>query len=406
MARRIVRVGTRPTAPMVRCIGKAGILRTVLTGPPIGKVAIPPTAPMAPPIAVQETPFTAPMVRRAGHMGTPRPVINTPIVSIYGVLQDSNDHVMRAGNRRGGALGAFLVAAMLSVISFAPRMVSAGITISGREADNASACSSDLPRFELGARAFLDLAKASSDPRAYGRCMINIRFTGEINRESMTLLRDVLNISFQQVKALGVGLSLDSPGGDVAEALETANFIRHKQYTRVIATVPKNADCFSSCVFLLAGSYKRLVLGRVGIHRPYFTAQRARELGYSDTKKAYDDIGGKLTMFVRAANLSDKLVLDMWQTPSHRVKILTDTELQEYGLLDDDAVLVELENAKIREACGNDAPAYREDFEQNVFSPCIENNRVDASCMQERVRVHPYCSCWTKLNPKMALVCQ
>ena len=60
--------------------------------------------------------------------------------------------------------------------------------------------------------------------------------------------------------------------------------------------VTADSYCNSSCVFVLAGGMK-VLNGNVGIHRPYFTEQKARSMGYVDVKHAYDSIYEQLVAF-------------------------------------------------------------------------------------------------------------
>ena len=70
---------------------------------------------------------------------------------------------------------------------------------------------------------------------------------------------------------MSLWVTLNSPGGDVIEALRIGRLIRQKfMYTRVTS----EAECASACVFVLQAGVLRVaaVGASVGVHRPKFDA--------------------------------------------------------------------------------------------------------------------------------------
>lgn len=65
------------------------------------------------------------------------------------------------------------------------------------------------------------------------------------------------------------GFVLNSPGGEVGEALEIGRMLRA---TELPVGVPANAICFSACPYILAGGLEREVSRKasVGVHQHYF----------------------------------------------------------------------------------------------------------------------------------------
>lgn len=65
------------------------------------------------------------------------------------------------------------------------------------------------------------------------------------------------------------GFLLNSPGGEVQEALEIGRKLRE---TGLSVTVPTNAICLSACPYMLAGGEERIVSrsATVGVHQHYF----------------------------------------------------------------------------------------------------------------------------------------
>jgi hypothetical protein len=260
-------------------------------------------------------------------------------------------------------------------------------------------------RQSMSAESFL--AQTRSGTRSgLGTCPISIFFSGEITAPSAGELKALLDAAVRGVRAGLVLVNLNSEGGDVWEALSLAEHIRAKDYRFVVMNVTADSHCNSSCVFVLAGGMKRIVTGNVGIHRPYFTEQKARSMGYVDVKHAYDSIYEQLVAFFRKVNVSDRLAADMWQVPSHKIKVLTTAELDAYGLSRDDAVLTEMENSDLRTACGDDAPRWREDYFEKVLTPCLDSNSVlSTECVNRRGSRHPYCRCMLEANPRSGYIC-
>ena len=122
-----------------------------------------------------------------------------------------------------------------------------------------------------------------------------------------------------------------------------------------LASVDPGDKCYSACVFILAGSYRRLVGGSVGIHRPYFIGDEYLQMGYTNLQQAYDGLYEQLSALFKQWNLSRLLIDDLFVVPSSELHVLTDRELSAYGLNSDDRVLDEEWNAKVRASCGEAA---------------------------------------------------
>jgi hypothetical protein len=155
---------------------------------------------------------------------------------------------------------------------------------------------------------------------------------------------------------------LNTGGGSVIAAIAMAKAIRGSLVMRRAGStvIALGDSCYSACVIVLAGSYRRDVFGRVGIHRPYFVGDEYTQMGYHNLKQAYDGLYEKLSALFKQWNLSRSFVDDMFAVPSTDVHILTDRELSAYGLNKDDWVLTEEFNVLVRNACGDQALAKSE----------------------------------------------
>jgi len=124
---------------------------------------------------------------------------------------------------------------------------------------------------------------------------------------------------------------LESKGGDVSTAIEIGRIVRRDGGN---TTVQKDAQCLSSCVFILAGGVMRYVGGQVGIHRPFDPTDAATTP--EQQKRKYDQIEKDAKRFLKDVNIPPELYDHMFRVPSDSIRYLTADELQRYGLNEDD----------------------------------------------------------------------
>lgn len=100
------------------------------------------------------------------------------------------------------------------------------------------------------------------------------------------------------------------------------------------AAVPSNGKCFSSCVFLLAGATGGYVAGPVGIHRPY--APHDVNTTAAGQRQWYQGLEKEAKAFPKDVNVPQEIYDHMIRIPPERMTLLSRTELQRYGLSEDD----------------------------------------------------------------------
>lgn len=83
-------------------------------------------------------------------------------------------------------------------------------------------------------------------------------------------------------------LVLDSEGGDVEAGLALGRMMRD---LGIYGAVPEDAECLSSCALALFGAQERILLGAVGLHRPYYwvSAGAAQPTG-AEIQAMYDEV--------------------------------------------------------------------------------------------------------------------
>ena len=148
---------------------------------------------------------------------------------------------------------------------------------------------------------------------------------------------------------------LNSAGGDVATALKIG---RHLRKTGVKAIIGGADSCMSSCVFILAGAQRRMVIGRVGIHRPYFPNDST--LDANAQQSTYAKLGAMAKSYLREMNIPESLWEQMMRIPGEKVRLLSQSELQDAGLGEDDPYSNEAESALAAKSLGLSKQQYLE----------------------------------------------
>lgn len=129
-----------------------------------------------------------------------------------------------------------------------------------------------------------------------------------------------------------VEVYLNSPGGEVKAAIQIGRALRS---ARAAAHVFAEAQCGSSCVFLLAGATRRIVEGAVAIHRPTVFDADLRPVAQSELE--YGALVGEIQAFFEFTSTPARLLEAMMAIPPEDPKYLTARELVDFGLADSEA---------------------------------------------------------------------
>lgn len=125
---------------------------------------------------------------------------------------------------------------------------------------------------------------------------------------------------------------LNSPGGDVAAAMEIGRIVRDGEMT---AAVDEDGSCASACVLILASGIRRVIAGTVIIHRPDM-AQAAQSGGLADADNWDTATRDRIADYLREMNIPTSLADDMMAVPPERGKSLSESDLALYMLTNDD----------------------------------------------------------------------
>ncbi len=124
----------------------------------------------------------------------------------------------------------------------------------------------------------------------------------------------------------GVRYEINSPGGDVASAMEIGRILRKE---RAHLFVADGGVCVSACVLVLAGAVERYAgEGTVGIHRPFVETSPEHQVSADQVKAEYPRMLTDLRAYLREMNVSERLADDMLAVDPEEVRVLTKAELR------------------------------------------------------------------------------
>jgi len=127
----------------------------------------------------------------------------------------------------------------------------------------------------------------------------------------------------------GGAIALNSPGGDVKAAMELGRLLRRENRDAFVGPA-KSAVCASACVLTLAGAPSKIIMGKVGIHRPYVPDDKISDP--TGQKLRYEALEIEIKSYLREMNVNPQLFDDMMRIPPSNVRYLTKVELERYGL--------------------------------------------------------------------------
>ncbi len=161
--------------------------------------------------------------------------------------------------------------------------------------------------------------------------MAVITIHGEITAETTAKVKNAIDNNFNHPKCLGISyreLFIDSSGGSVDEAMQIGHLLRENEF---VVSVRKPDRCFSSCVLILASGIRRNAFGRIGIHRPYLE-YLANGKTIEEIRKIRIQINSRISRYLDAMEVSQKLLDDMMSIEPERIKVLSLAELENYRL--------------------------------------------------------------------------
>lgn len=185
-----------------------------------------------------------------------------------------------------------------------------------------------------------------------GRCTVDIR--GPIDAALAIRSREIVNFFAKPECRSGVGtlhrwVRLHSPGGDINAAMRIGEMIRQAEVTTV---VPGNAICASACVLLHVAGVKRIVAGRIGLHRAYSTVFTKTE---ADAKRTREMLDTTVREYLKRMNVPEALLSAMNSIPPESIRWIDhsdEQQLRDFYLQGEDPVYADLADSRNAEGWG------------------------------------------------------
>jgi ATP-dependent protease ClpP protease subunit len=175
-----------------------------------------------------------------------------------------------------------------------------------------------------------------------------IRLDGAITRgdhsafeAALRRVRDVATATINGVPFITV--ELNSPGGDVVEALD----IGRKIYQNFLMTLVRPGhECVSACVFvLMAGAVHTPADGSsIGLHRPLLVSWS--HIDYREARRRYDGLMDYLRQYFRQLGVADSAFDLMMRTDSYGMRYFSPAEMDQLGLRGEDPAWEKFYGAK------------------------------------------------------------
>ena len=157
---------------------------------------------------------------------------------------------------------------------------------------------------------------------------VGVLIEGKIKPGDFQKYTEFRNANVSDQKLWAAMVTLNSPGGDVAEALKFA-----ESFTSEFAStyIPSDGKCFSACTLMWAGGVDRTILGhgQLGFHRLSFTN---REIDVKKSKAILEPANTRIAEFLKTVGLPSVLIDKMNETAPTDLFIVDPDWLVEHGL--------------------------------------------------------------------------
>lgn len=176
---------------------------------------------------------------------------------------------------------------------------------------------------------------------------------------------------------------LNSGGGDLDAAIGIGRLVR-KMSAQVI--VPFKGKCYSACVFIAAGGVHRSLNDHIGIHRPYSTRTDNRD--FPTVQAEFNRTAAIAKAYLQEMNVSTALYDAMVTVPPEKMRILSESELEEFGIGATDPVQQEIDDAAAAQAYRLSKPEFlRRKAKAKTFCPSAGLLQVYEDCRDKIMRL-------------------
>ena len=196
--------------------------------------------------------------------------------------------------------------------------------------------------------------------RAMAACadtgVLRLRYDGKVTADFTALIERTVELA----DTLGIQsriLDLDSSGGQIEEAIRAGDVIGESGWTM---WVREGSVCHSSCVLLLAAGDMRMIAGDVGIHRMIRIGSAATSR--AELQQELQAVHGQVREYLQRNGVAFAVADLMMTVPNRDLRLLTDEELDRYGLSGQNAVADDLQRIRLAQKCGESFVRRKEAF--------------------------------------------
>jgi hypothetical protein len=160
------------------------------------------------------------------------------------------------------------------------------------------------------------------------------------NKYVLLLNGEIHKGDYQKIKQLVLtcdamprSIFLNSPGGDVEEAIKIGKLVRRGLFQ---SSIVRNGECNSACFIVWASAVRRFPAsdgngpeGKLGLHRPFFDRDQYSGLNAADAKSAYQELETFVRAYLVEIKVPSDIIETMFKTKSTDAAFITDIDMIE-----------------------------------------------------------------------------
>lgn len=200
--------------------------------------------------------------------------------------------------------------------------------------------------------------------------VVRLRYKGKIGASFTHLVQRVAAVADRLEIPTRI-LDIDSSGGHVEEAIRAGDSMAEQRWA---IWVREGSQCHSSCVLILASGDMRSIVGKVGIHRLF--RDQSRATSRAELSAELRGVNGDVREYL-VRNGADVRIADLMTTVANRrLRLLTESELREFGLQGSNAVQDDLDRIRVTRRCGDDFARRRDSWLRAFEAQCLEPGKA------------------------------
>jgi hypothetical protein len=194
--------------------------------------------------------------------------------------------------------------------------------------------------------------------------VLRLSYTGKVAPDFASLIERVAVMADRMEIDKRI-LDIDSSGGQVEAAIRAGDLIAESGWT---IWVREDAICHSSCVLVLAGGDNRLLSGKVGVHRIFRLHSDATSR--AELSRELQEVHSNIEQYLARNGVAVAVADLMMTVPNRSLRLLTEAELDQYGIAGINAAQDDLDRIRLARKCGEDFVRRRDNFFRSFDRSC------------------------------------